>query len=39
MTVGFIKAFNKSILLGLAGLDKLKLNALSFTPTHKDVGA
>jgi hypothetical protein len=29
VAVGFIKALNKGVLLGLAGLDKLQLNAFS----------
>ncbi len=36
MPVGFIKAFNKGILLRLSWLDKFELNAFSFTPAHKD---
>jgi hypothetical protein len=36
MTVGFIKAFNKRILLRFARLDKFELNAFGFAPAHKD---
>ncbi len=39
MTVGAVKAFNKGILLGLARLDKLELDAFFFAPAGKDRGA
>ncbi len=39
MAIGAVKAFNKSILLGLTRFDKLELDAFFLAPASKDRGA
>ncbi len=39
VAISAVKTFNKGILLGLARLDKLELDAFFFAPAGKDRGA